>query len=115
MPQRLSVGQVKFLQKHRYIFRKLAEVSNSERKKVLEKAPPQLFKALEIVLGLLATDQIPLSKTQKQVIKKHKRAIKSVSELKRTAIKRRLQSGGSLAKLLSSVLPVIAGIISKVI
>ena len=117
MSKRLSVKQARFLNQHRYILKKLARVSNSERKKVLHTAPPQLFKALDIIFSLLAKNQIPLSRKQEHAISKHQRVIKSTVNLKRAAIKRKLQgqSGGSLGKVLSTVLPIIAGIVSKIL
>ena len=117
MAKRLSVKQAQFLNQHRYILRKLARVSNSERKKVLRNAPVQLFTALDIIFKLLANNQIPLSTKQEHAIKKHQRVIKSTANLKRAAIKRKLQTqtGGSLGKFLSAVLPIVASIVSKVI
>jgi hypothetical protein len=115
MPKRLSLGQAKFLNKHRYILRKLARVSPSDRKKVFQKAPPQLFKALDIIFQLIANNQIPLSNKQEAVVKKHRRVIKSTANLKRAAIKQKFQSGGALGKVLSAVLPIVAGIVSKML
>ena len=115
MSKRVSLGQARFLNKHRYILRKLARVSPSERKKVFQKAPPQLFKALDIIFRLIANDQVPLTNKQEAVVKKHRRLIKSTTNLKRAAIKQKFQSGGSLGKVLSAVLPIVAGIVSKMI
>ena len=117
MPKRLSVKQAKLLSQHRYILKKLATISSSERKKVLKSAPQELFKVLNIIFEMLAKDQIPLTKKQEQAIKKHKRLIRSTSDLKNSAIKRKLQkqSGGALPAILSAILPVITGLVSAIL
>ena len=113
MPKRLSVKQAKLLKQHRYILKKLATISSSERKKVLKSAPQDLFRVLNIIFEMLAKDQIPLSKKQEQSIKKHRRLIRSTSELKNSAIKSKLQkqSGGALPAILSAILPVLGGLL----
>ena len=117
MPKRLSVKQAKLLNRHRYILKKLSTISSSERKKVFKNAPQDLFRALNIIFEKLANDRIPLSKKQAQAIKKHKRLIRSTSDLKNSAIKRKLQSqsGGALPAILSTILPIIAGIIKSIL
>ena len=94
MSTHLSIGQARFLNQHRYILRRLARATLTERKKVLRPAPPQLFKALDIIFRLVANNQIPLSKKQEQAIKKHQRVIKSTANLKRAAIKKEAADWG---------------------
>ena len=117
MSKRLSVKQAKLLSQHRYILKKLASISNSERKKVLKSAPQELFKVLNIIFEKLSKDQLPLSKKQAQTIHKHKRLIRSTSDLKSSALKRKLQSqsGGALPAILSAVLPILGSILSKIL
>ena len=117
MPKRLSVKHAKLLSQHRYILKKLATISGPERKKVLKSAPQELFKVLNIIFEMLAKDQIPLTKKHEQTIKKHKRMIRSTSDLKSSAIKRKLQSqsGGALPAILSAVLPILSGLIGKLL
>ena len=117
MPKRLSVKQAKLLSQHRYILKKLSKISSSERKKVFKRAPKELFKALNIIFDMLAKNQIPLSGKQEQTIKKHKQLIRSTSDLKSGAIKRKFQSqsGGALPAILAAVLPILSGLIGKIL
>ncbi len=114
---RLSVKQAELLNKHRYILRKLATSKDKNRKIILKNAPIDLFKTLNLVFKLLANEQLELSKHQSKKIKKHKRLIRSTSELNNRGIKDKLvrQKGGALPAILSTVLPIIGGIIKSIL
>ena len=114
MPQRLSVKQLKLLEQHMYILKKLATVSPKDRKAILKNAPPQLFQALNLVFKLVSDVNLP--KKQAGKIKKHKRALNSIREMKTSAIKRRLQhqSGGFLPGLISAALPLLGSLLGKI-
>ena len=113
--KRLSVKQISLLKQHRYILRKLASSNRNDRGKILQNAPAELFKVLNIIFQLLADEKLELSRHQTQKIGKHKRLIRSTSGLKSSHIKRKFrgQSGGTLATILSTVLPAVASLISK--
>ena len=115
--KRLSVKQIKLLRQHRYILGKLASSDRKDRRKILENAPTELFKVLNMIFRLLADEHLDLSKHQDKKIKKHKRLIRSTSGLKGSRIKRKFtgQSGGTLATILSTVLPVIGGLIQAIL
>ncbi len=117
MSKHISVKQAQLLKKHRYILKKLAATSNKDRKTILKNAPQQLFRALNLVFNLLANDKLSLSRKQEHNIKKHKRLIRSSSDLKATAIKRKLlgQSGGALPAILAAALPIIGSLIKSII
>ena len=117
MSKHLSVKQAQLLNRHRYILKKLAATSNKNRKIILKNAPQELFRALTLVFNLLANDKLSLSRRQGDKIKKHKRLIRSTSDLKTTAIKRKLQgqSGGALPAILAAALPIIGSLIKSII
>ena len=117
VPERLSVKQVKLLRQHRYILRKLASSDTKDRRKILQNAPSELFNVLNIIFTLLAKEKLDLSRHQDRKIGKHKRLIRSTSGLKGSHIKRKFtgQSGGTLATILSTVLPVIGGLIQSIL
>ena len=109
--------QAKLLRQHRYILGKLASSDKRVRRKILENAPSELFKILNMIFKLLADEQLNLSKQQGRKIGKHKRLIRSTSGLKGSHIKNKFtgQSGGTLATILSTVLPVIGGLIQSIL
>ena len=112
---RLSVKQTQLLKKHRYILGKLASVDDKRRKKILNNAPSDLFKALNLVFKLLNKKSLNLTKSQENKIKKHKRLIHSASNMKTTNIKRKLvQHGGALGAILSTVLPVLGSLFKSI-
>ena len=117
MAKRLSVKQSQLLQRHRYILNKLANSSVKNRRIILKNAPSDLFKVLNLIFKLISDNRIDLSKEQMMGIKKHKRFIRSTSELGTKAIKGKLvrQTGGSLATILSTILPIIGAVIKTVI
>ncbi len=113
----LSVKQVKLLRQHRYILKKLASSDTKVRRKILQNAPSELFNVLNVIFTLLANEKLDLSRHQDRKIGKHKRLIRSTSGLKGSHIKRKFtgKSGGTLANILSTVLPVIGGLIQSII
>lgn len=115
--KRLSLNQATLLKKHRYILQKLAESSDKERKIILKNSPNELFKALNLVFKMLASKKLDLSDHQAKQIKKHKPMIRSTSKLRSSSIKGKLtrQRGGSLASILTTVLPILGGLIKAVI
>ena len=115
--KRLSVKQVKLLKQHKYILRKLASSDTKDRRKILQNAPSELFIVLNMIFTLIANGQLDLSGHQDRKIGKHKRLIRSTSGLKGSHIKRKFtgQSGGTLANILSVVLPAIGGLIQSIL
>ena len=117
MPKHLSVNQAKLLNQHRYILKKLASVDVKTRQQILKNAPADLFKTLNLIFKMISSGQIQLTKKQEDKIKRHKGLIRRSSELKSTAIKRKLQNqrGGFLPAILSAALPIIGSIIKSVL
>ncbi len=113
----LSVKQIKLLNRHRYILQKLATSKSKDRKIILKNAPIDLFKALNLVFKLLANEQFKLSKRQSNKLRKHRRLIRSTSELNNKDIKDKLvhQKGGALPAILSAILPIIGGIVKSIL
>ena len=115
--ERLSVKQARLLRQHKYILRKLASSDRKDRRKILENAPSELFNVLNMIFTLLAKEKLDLSRHQDRKIGKHKRLIRSTSGLKGSHIKRKFtgQSGGTLATILSAVLPAIGGLLQSIL
>ena len=109
--------QAKMLKEHRYILDKLAESNRENRKIILKNAPAELFKVLNMVFKLLIDKKLRLDNKQNQVLKKHRRMIRSTRGLKGTKMKKKLiaQRGGALATILSTVLPLIGGLVQSLI
>ena len=105
--------QHQLLESHMYILKKLAKVSPQERRNILKNAPPELFRALNIVFKVLSDKDLP--KKYSGRIKKHKRFLQSTKDLKSSAIKRKLQhqSGGFLPALIGAAIPVIGDLLGK--
>ena len=118
MSQHLSVKQARMLHKHRYILKKLASSSIKDQRKIISKAPNDLFKVLNIIFKLLRDDELELPVTAKTRIEKHKNFIRTASgHQKVKSIRNQLaqQRGGSFKKVLSTVLPIIGTIVSAII
>ena len=117
MAKRLSLKQAQLIRQHGYILEKLAKSTARDRKTILQNAPSELFKALNLIFRLVANEELELSKSSRNVIKRHKRLIRSTSKLGTRAIKGRLvrQRGGSLPKILSTILPIVGAIVKSVI
>ena len=115
MSKHISVKNADLLKRNRYILQKLAKVSNTERRILLSNAPPELFQVMNLIFRVLNDTNTRLSNKNK--IKKHRRFIQSTSDLKASAIKRRLknQKGGFWSSLLSVALPIIAPIVKKIL
>ena len=106
--------QLELLESHMYILKKLTKVSPQERKAILQNAPPQLFRALNLVFKLLSDKDLPQRHAGK--VRKHKRFLQSTQELKPSAIKRKLQTqvGGFLPALIGAAIPVIGDLLGKI-
>ena len=115
--KRLSVKQAEMLKKHRYILEKLATSDLKNRKIILKHSPAELFKVLGVVFDLIANKKLELDDKQHKTLKKHGRIIRSTSALKGAGMKRKLiaQRGGALATILSTVLPILGGILQSFI
>ena len=113
MPHGLSIKQLEMLEAHMYILKKLTKVSPQERKAILQKAPPQLFRALNLVFKLLSDRNLPKKHAHK--IKKHNRFLQSTRDLKPSAINRKLQTqhGGFLPALIGAAIPVIGDLLGR--
>ena len=111
MSKCISVKDGKLIKRHEYILKKLATSNSKNRKRILSNAPNELFHVLMLIFKLLESDKFKLSNKRKTKINSHKQLIKSTSKLNHQAIKRKLtnQRGGSLSKILSTILPVILG------
>lgn len=109
--------QAKLLHQHRYILKKLANSSIKDRKIILKNAPKELFTTLNLIFKLLHSGKLTLPQKAEQNIKKHQKLIRSTSKLGVNSIKSKLsrQRGGSLPKILSTVLPIIAAIVKTII
>ena len=86
-------------------------------KKILSNAPSELFQVINLIFRVLNDTNTHLSNKNKNKIKKHRRFIQSTSDLKASAIKRKLknQKGDFWSALLSTALPIITPIIKKVL
>ena len=117
MPNHISVKDAEMLKRNRYILQKLLKVNNSDRKKILSNAPSELFQVINLLFRVLNDTNTQLSNENENKIKKHCRFIQSTSDLKASAIKRKLknQRGGFWSALLSTALPIITPIIKKVL
>ena len=115
--QRLSITQAKLLKQHRYILEKLAKTDEKNRRKILNNAPKELFKVLNIIFKMLDNDRLNLTTPQINKLKKHKRLIRSASKLKGNDIKAKLskQRGGALGTILSAALPLIGGLLKSIL
>ena len=116
-PQRISVNQAKLLKQHRYILQKLATSNEKNRRKILNNAPTELFRVLNLVFKLLDNGRLNLNDRQINKIKKHKRLIRSASKLHGKDIKGKLtkQRGGALGTILSTFLPLIGGLLKGIL
>ena len=114
--KRLSLKQANLLRQHSYILKKLASSNAKKRKTILENAPKELFIILNLLFRLLADNKLNLTSKQNKKVAKHKKFIRTASGLKNNLIKRNLlrQKGGALSAILSTILPVIGGIISSI-
>ena len=117
MPNHISVKDAEMLKRNRYILQKLLKVNNSDRKKILSNAPSELFQVINLIFRVLNDTNTQLSSKNENKIKKHRRFVQSTSDLKASAIKRKLknQRGGFWSALLSTALPIITPIIKKVL
>ena len=115
MSKHISLKQAKMLDRNRYILQKLSKVSNKDRVKILSNAPSELFKVINLLFRILNDVKTRLSTKNENKIRKHRRFIQSMSDLKAAAIKRKLknQKGGFWSALLTTALPIIAPIVKK--
>ena len=117
MAKHISVSQAKLIQRHRYILKKLAASDIKNRRKILKNAPPDLFKVLDLIFKLLENKKLTLSKKRELETKPHRKLIRSTSKLTPTSIKTKMvrQTGGSLPKILATVLPIIGAIVKAIV
>lgn len=116
-PKRLSLRQIKLLNQHRYILKKLESSTNKDRKTILKNAPAELFKVLNLVFRMLHKKQLDLSEQQNKQVNKHKRLIRTASGLKGSKMQQKLvkQRGGALSTILSVAIPIISGLIQSLL
>ena len=105
------------INRNRYILQKLSKVSNANRRAILSNAPSELFQVINLIFRIFNNASTQLSTKNETKIKKHRQFIRSTSDLKASAIKRKLknQKGGFWSALISAVLPIIAPIVKKVL
>lgn len=117
MSKHISVKNAEMLNRNRYILQKLSKVSNTDRRKMLANAPSELFQVMNLIFRILNDTNTQLSTKNENKIKKHRRFIQSTSDLKTSAIKRKLknQKGGFWSALLAAALPIIGPIVKKVL
>ena len=117
MGKRISPKSAQLVKRHKYILNKLSKSNAKDRKTILLNAPAKLYNVLDIIFKMLADDKLDLSQNHKAKIKKHKRLIRSTSKLNAKAIKTKMvhQRGGSLQKILSTILPVVGSVIKALI
>ena len=117
MSKRLSVKQRDLLRKNGYLLKRLATARAKERKIILDNSPSELFQALNLILRILSDEKLKLPQKDEKNIKKHRTFIRHTKDLKQNAINRKLKSqrGGFLPAILSAALPLISGIIGKLI
>ena len=117
MSKRISVNQSKMLNRNRYILKKLTKVDNKDRKTILNNAPSELFQVLNLIFKIMADDNTKLSTKEERKIKKHRPFIRKSSDLKTSAIKRKLrnQRGGFLPAILSAALPIIGSLVKSIL
>lgn len=117
MSKRLSVKQAEMLNRNRYILKKLATVNNTYRRKMLSEAPSELFQVINLIFRILNDNNTKLSNKKEEKIKKHRRFIRSSSDLKVSAIKRKLknQRGGFWSAILSAALPLVAPLVKSIL
>lgn len=111
----LSLKQINLLKKHRYILGKLAKSSSRNRKAILANAPSELFITLNLIFKLLNKQNLKLTRAQETKLRKHKQFISSASGLKSAgSIKAKVeQRGGAIGAILSTVLPVLGGVLKS--
>lgn len=111
------MNQAKTLKRHRYILEKLASSNSKDRKKILENAPSELFKVLNLVFKLINEKKLTLSKRQNTTVNRHKKLIRKASGLKSSGIKAALvkHRGAGLSTILSAVIPVLAGLVQSIL
>lgn len=101
------------------LIRALYYATPQKRREILSYASPDFVQALcEIALNV-SKGNVPLSSSQYKKLKSQKKIIKSLTN-KRTGLKRKQQTlakqtGGFLPLLLSTVIPIIGGLIGDAI
>lgn len=110
----ISVKQKKLLKQHNYILRKLASSNVKDKKIILENAPSELFKVLNLLFRLIADEKLSLTRSQDRKIKQYRQLIRTTSSLKGEQLKKKLlrYRSGALKTILKTILPVIGGILS---
>ena len=116
MSKRLSLKHKNLINRNRYIIKKLASVSNAERKSILNNAPSDLYKTISLIFKILNDGNPNISKKHQEKIKPHRRLIQNTSDLKSSAIKRRVmnQKGGFWQTLASVFLPLVGPVVKKI-
>ena len=92
MSKRISVKDAEMLKRNRYILQKLLKANNADRRKILSNAPSELFQVMNLIFRVLNDTNIRLSNKNENKIKKHRRFIQNTSDLKASAIKRKLKA-----------------------
>ena len=112
MSKHLSVNQTQLLKQHKYIFKKLASVSDADRKRILKTAPLPFFRALGLVFKLISDGRLQLTNRQRASFGKYNRFLRSTDGLKTSAIRKKIQgqSGGFFGGLLKLVVPAITSL-----
>lgn len=105
------------IRKHALLLHHLAHSGSKARKKLVQTYPKEAIDAVCDCAHNSLRGAIPLTKVQKQRLKKHKKVIRTLSN-KKVSIKRKRkilgQSGGFLPILLKAGLAAIPGLLSLI-
>ena len=118
MSIKISQRDKKLIKRHRYILEKLASSSLSQRKKILNNAPDPLFKTINVIIKLILKNKDQIPKKHYQPLSRHKKLLKSVSELKDIqSVKQKLknQRGSFIPIVIQAAIPVITSLMKKLI
>ena len=118
MSVKLSQKDKKLIKRHRYILEKLASSSLSQRKKILNNAPDPLFKTINVIIKFILKNKDQIPKKHHQSLSRHKKLLRSVSELKDTkSVKQKLknQRGSFIPTVIQAAIPVITSLIKNLI
>jgi len=101
------------LKKHVSTLELLKKATPSLQKAIISKSGDDLIRCVcDCALNILKSN-IPVTKTQKKKLSRHKAALRRLADSKVSlkAKRRSLQTGGFLGAILSTVLPVIASLL----
>lgn len=101
------------LKKHNATLRFLQKAPTPIKKRILEKASPELIRCICDCAHNVLQGNVPISEAHKRKLKKHKNSLRKLVDSKVSLKKKRKisQTGGFLSLLLSALAPVLGGIV----